>query len=250
LPSVETDCVSITTKALLIDLDGTLVDSTVAIEEAWRWAADQLSIPFTKIAPYIHGIPADQALELAVPTLDEAEKRRLSSEILTRQADSSADVPPMPGAVQFLNSLPIGSWAVVTSGSVRLAESSIHKAGLPEPPILITADDVQTGKPDPEPFIRAMGVLDVSADECIVIEDSPHGIASGVAAGIRVLAVGTTFRPQLLDGASWLIPNLEKIEITVEPDHIRLSWRASPTGDTTRHRVDRRKGMVGRQSRS
>jgi sugar-phosphatase len=250
LPSVDTECVSITTKALLIDLDGTLVDSTIAVEAAWRWAADQLSIPFTQLAPYIHGIPADHALELAVPTLDEAERRRLSSEILTRQADSSADVPPMPGAVQFLNSLPIGSWAVVTSGSVDLAESSIHKAGLPEPPILITADDVQTGKPDPEPFIRAMGVLDVSADECIVIEDSPHGIASGMAAGIRVLAVGTTFRPHLLNEASWVVPSLEKIEIIVDPDHIRLSWGPTPSGDTTRHRADRRKGeKVGRQSR-
>jgi mannitol-1-/sugar-/sorbitol-6-phosphatase len=239
----------ITTKALLIDLDGTLVDSTVAIEAAWRWAADQLSIPFTQIAPYIHGIPADQALELAVPMLDEAEKGRLSSEILTRQADCSADVPAMPGALQFLNSLPIGSWAVVTSGSVLLAESSIHKAGLPEPPVLITADDVQTGKSDPEPFLRAMGVLDVSSDECIVIDDSPQGIAAGVAAGIRVLAVGTTFLPRLLDGASWLVPNLEKIEVTVDADHIRLSWRRPPNGGMSRHRVDRRKGVVGRQNR-
>ena len=57
-----------------------------------------------------------------------------------------------------------------------------------------------------------------------MIEDSPHGIASGVAAGVRVLAVGTTFAPHLLDEANWLLPDLEKITITLHYDEIRLSW--------------------------
>jgi sugar-phosphatase len=216
--------VTVGAKALLLDLDGTLVDSTTAVESAWRWAAKRLGVPFEQFAPYMHGIPADQALELAVPGLDDATKANVASEILSRQADSKAAVSAMPGALQLLSALPPGSWAVVTSGSVRLAEASIKKAGLPEPPILITADDVQSGKPNPEPFMRAMGVLDVSSEECIVIEDSPHGIASGVAAGIRVLAVGTTFPPHLLEGADWLISDLEKVTITPDQDRICLSW--------------------------
>jgi mannitol-1-/sugar-/sorbitol-6-phosphatase len=218
--------VSIAAKALLLDLDGTLVDSSTAVESAWRWAAEQLGVPFSQIAPYVHGIPADHALELAIPGIDGPTKSRLAGEILTRQAESGAAVAPMPGALRLLEGLPSGSWAIVTSGSVRLAESSIHKAGLPEPPILITADDVQAGKPDPEPFMRAMGVLDVSSDECIVIEDSPHGIASGLAAGVRVLAVGTTFPPHLLEEADWLIPNLEKITVSSHAGEICLSWRS------------------------
>jgi mannitol-1-/sugar-/sorbitol-6-phosphatase len=230
LPSVETarseSLVSVSAKALLLDLDGTLVDSSTAVESAWRWAAEQLGVPFSQIAPYVHGIPAEQALELAVPGIDEVTKTRLAGELLTRQAESSDAVAPMPGALHLLDGLPAGSWAVVTSGSVRLAESSIHKAGLPEPPILITADDVQTGKPHPEPFMRAMGVLDVSPDECIVIEDSPHGISSGRAAGVRVLAVCTTFAPHLLDQANWLVPNLEKITVTSDADEIHLSWHS------------------------
>jgi mannitol-1-/sugar-/sorbitol-6-phosphatase len=230
LPSVETDhselLVSIAAKAVLLDLDGTLVDSSTAVESAWRWAAERLDVPFSQLAPYVHGIPADQALELAIPGIDCLTKTRLADEILTRQVESDAAVTPMPGALRLLECLPFRSWAVVTSGSVRLAESSIHKAGLPEPPILITADDVQAGKPHPEPFMRAMGVLDVSPDECVVIEDSPHGIASGLAAGIRVLAVGTTFPPHLLDQANWLIANLEKITVTSHADEINLSWCA------------------------
>jgi sugar-phosphatase len=230
VPSVKADrtapLVSVAAKALLLDLDGTLVDSSTAVESAWHWAAEQLDVPFGQIAPFVHGIPAEQALELAIPGIDDATKTRIAGEILSRQAESSAAVAPTPGALRFLDSLPAGSWAVVTSGSVRLAESSILKAGLPEPPILITADDVQTGKPDPEPFMRAMGVLDVSPDECLVIEDSPHGIASGLAAGIRVLAVGTTFPPHLLDKANWLVPSLEQITVTSEADEIHLSWRS------------------------
>jgi mannitol-1-/sugar-/sorbitol-6-phosphatase len=243
LPSVDAACdqpdVSIAAKVLLIDLDGTLVDSTAAVEAAWRWAADELGVPFTQIAPFMHGIPADQALELAVPNLDEATKKRLSNEILIRQADSDVDVSAMPGALHLLNSLPSGSWAVVTSGSVRLAESSIHKAGLPEPPILITADDVQVGRPHPEPFFRAMGVLDASPEECIVIEDSPSGIASGVAAGVRVLAVGSTFPPHLLHEASWLISDLEKITIADDEGRICLSWGSSGNGHTDSRRISR-----------
>jgi sugar-phosphatase len=228
LPPVKIDhsepLVSVAAKALLLDLDGTLVDSSRAVESAWRWAADRLGIPFSQIAPYVHGIPAEQALELAIPGIDDHAKTRLADEILTRQVESTAAVRPMPGALRLLERLPSGSWAVVTSGSVRLAESSIQKAGLPEPPILITADDVQVGKPHPEPFMRAMGVLDVSPEQCIVIEDSPHGIASGLAAGVRVLAVGTTFPPHLLDEANWLIPDLEQITITSHDDEIFLSW--------------------------
>jgi mannitol-1-/sugar-/sorbitol-6-phosphatase len=228
LPPVQIDhsepLVSVAAKALLLDLDGTLVDSSRAVESAWRWAADRLGIPFSQIAPYVHGIPAEQALELAIPGIDDHAKTRLADEILTRQVESTAAVRPMPGALRLLERLPSGSWAVVTSGSVRLAESSIQKAGLPEPPILITADDVQVGKPHPEPFMRAMGVLDVSPEQCIVIEDSPHGIASGLAAGVRVLAVGTTFPPHLLDEANWLIPDLEQITITSRDDEIFLSW--------------------------
>jgi sugar-phosphatase len=238
LPRIEPDryqpSVSIAAKALLFDLDGTLVDSTTAVESAWRWAADRLGVAFSHFVPYIHGIPADQALELAVPGLDDVTKTRLAGEILARQVDSSAAVSPMPGALRLLQGLPAGSWAVVTSGSVRLAESRIQKAGLPEPPILITADDVQAGKPHPEPFMRAMGVLDVSSDECIVIEDSPPGIASGLAAGVRVLAVGTTFPPHLLEEANWLIPSLEKITITPDAEQICLSWGSLLNGAASR----------------
>jgi sugar-phosphatase len=122
--------VSVAAKALLLDLDGTLVDSAIAVESAWRWAAEQLGVPFSQIAPFVHGIPADRALELAIPGIDGPTKSRLADAILNRQVESNAAVAAMPGALRLLERMPAGSWAVVTSGSVRLAESSIRKAGL------------------------------------------------------------------------------------------------------------------------
>ena len=113
LPSVETDrsepMVSVAAKALLLDLDGTLVDSSTAVESAWRWAAERLGVPFRQIAPYVHGIPADQALELAIPGIDGPTRTRLADEILTRQVESNAAVAAMPGALRLLERLPAGA---------------------------------------------------------------------------------------------------------------------------------------------
>jgi sugar-phosphatase len=148
----------------------------------------------------------------------------VESALRSAAEDTNAAVGPRPGALRLLGALPSGSWAVVTGCSVRSAEARIQRAGLPEPPILITADDVVEGTPHPELLLRAMGVLDVPADECIVIDHSPHGIASGLAAGVRVLAVGTTVPAHLRDDASWLVPTLEAITITTERDRICLSW--------------------------
>jgi sugar-phosphatase len=209
-------------EALLFDLDGTLVDTTVAVESAWRWAADQLDVPFSRIEPYIHGIPADQALGRAIPHLDEFSKKRLGTEILTRQADAASPVSPMPGALDLLAELPPERWAIVTSGDVMLARSSMKKAGLPEPAVLITADDINDGKPHPEPFILAMERLGVSAAGCIAVEDSPAGISSSVAAGVRVVGVGTTFADDLLGDATWLIPRLASLGCSRQDDQIVL----------------------------
>ncbi len=206
--------------ALLFDLDGTLVDTTVAIESAWRWAADQLDVPFGRVEPHIHGIPADQALGRAVPHLDELTKSRLVIGILTRQADPASPVSATPGALNLLAGLPPERWAIVTSGDMMLARSSMKKAGLPEPAVLITADDVNDGKPHPEPFLLAMERLGVSAAGCIAVEDSPAGIRSAIAAGVRVLGVGATFAHERLGEATWRIPRLTSLGCSREGDQM------------------------------
>ena len=110
----------------------------------------------------------------------------------------------LPGAAALLDALPSGSWTVVTSGTRALATGRLGHGGLPVPEHLITADDVERGKPDPEPSCRRSGSVVDSAD-CLVIEDAPAGIEAGKAAGMSVLAVATTFQASALVAATtWL----------------------------------------------
>ncbi|GAA4839513.1 HAD family hydrolase [Luteimicrobium xylanilyticum] len=214
--------------ALLLDLDGTLVDTTEKVEAAWRWGADRLGVPFSTLEPYVHGIPGAQALELALPgRLDEAERAALTDELLIRMSDPAAGhVRWMPGAQDLVTTLArdaADAWAIVTSGDRRLAGSSVEALGLPLPPVMVTSEDVELGKPHPEPYLRAadaLGILEV--DACVVVEDAPAGIAAGKAAGMRVLALATTYPASELGDANWVVGSLADVRVTVEDDAIVL----------------------------
>lgn len=218
--------------ALLLDLDGTLVDTTEAVEASWRWGAEQLGIPYPVIEPYIHGIPGWQAIELAVPgRLTRAEQDALAEQLLVRMADADSQVSYMPGAADLLRTLSSGTadgaapWAIVTSGNHVLAGSSIRKAPVPHPPVLVTADDVTVGKPEPEPYLSAADALGVEPSRCVVVEDAPAGITAGKAAGMRVLALTTTFPATALAEADWVVPSLAAVHAVVDVDGIVLTNR-------------------------
>jgi sugar-phosphatase len=205
--------VTLTAAALLLDLDGTLVDTTAAVETSWRTLAARLEVPWERFGPYLHGIPAEQVLASVVPALSRVERRRLAAEILAGQADPELPVTALPGATALTAGLTDLAWAIVTSGDRRLALSSLGKAGLPIPEVLVTADDVAVGKPDPEPFLRAAELLHVAAGNCAVIEDSPAGVTSARAAGARVIAVTTTHSSDELTAADWVVPNLATVAV-------------------------------------
>src|SRR5207244_3425106 len=101
-------------------------------------------------------------------------------------------VAALPGARDLLAALPAGRWAAVTSGGRDLMSARLRAAGLPEPDVLVAAEDVRDGKPDPGGYLLAARRLGVRADGCVVVEDSPAGVAAGRAAGARVVAVTTT----------------------------------------------------------
>jgi sugar-phosphatase len=95
----------------------------------------------------------------------------------------------LTGAAELLASLPADRWAIVTSCPRRLALALIAHAGLPEPRVLVSADDVQRGKPAPECYLAAAAAFDAPPNECVAIEDSTGGIAAARAAGIDVIAI-------------------------------------------------------------
>lgn len=181
----------------LCDLDGVLVDSTAVIRRTWReWAAGHGLDP-DEVEDYAKGPPATEVIAGVAPSLSVAvEAKRVED----AEVAASEDVTAMPGAQRLL-ATPDRQVAVVTSCSRRLALARMHAAGLEPPACLITADDVQHGKPAPDPYLLAARRLGADPASCIVIEDAPSGVAAGLAAGMTVWAVTTTHTAEQLEGA-------------------------------------------------
>jgi mannitol-1-/sugar-/sorbitol-6-phosphatase len=185
-------------KGLLFDNDGVLIDSTAAVEASWRAFASWYDLSADDVLTRVHGrrsrdVIAHYADRLPV-SRDEAFARYIDACVR-----EFADVEVLAGAAELISSLPPSGWAVVTSGTRIVTEARMAAAGLPRPPVLITAEDVPTGKPDPAPYRIAAERLDVDPAHCLAVEDSPAGLASAHAAGCVTLALLTTHEREDLD---------------------------------------------------
>ena len=119
----------------------------------------------------------------------------------------------MPGAGDLVRSLPDGCWGVVTSGTRYLAMSRLRLGNLPVPRVLVSADEVVKGKPDPEPFLKGAELLGMNAEECLVIEDAPAGIRAAHAGGMKVIALPSTYPVSELQEADAVIEGLQQIRV-------------------------------------
>jgi sugar-phosphatase len=182
----------ITVDAVLFDLDGTLADSTGSVDRSWRKLADRLRIDFESLNGSYHGVPSRQTLRRLMAGSTAEAIAEVDSWLADVEASDTEGVVSIPGAIDVLNSLPADRWAIVTSGTYRLASGRIAAAGLPMPKELITADDVSIGKPAPDPYILAARRLGFEPKRCLVVEDAPAGVASGLASGATVLGLRTT----------------------------------------------------------
>lgn len=177
-------------RAVLLDMDGTLVDSDAAVERAWlRWAAEYGVDP-AAIVPIMHGSPASVTVGHVAPGLTRAEVAAAAGRQLELQYDDVADVVPIRGAAELFEVIgQLGlAWAVVTSADRRLAQVRLAAAGI-APPVLVVLEDVAVGKPDPEGFLAAAQCLGVPIDRCLVVEDSEPGIEAGRRAGALVVGL-------------------------------------------------------------
>lgn len=128
--------------ALLFDLDGVLINSTPAVARVWRnWAIEHGFNP-EEVVARAHGRPSLTTVREYLPNADhEAENR----EVERREIEDLEGVVPLPGAIDFLSSLPADRWTIVTSCTRPLAEVRIAAAGLPSPRNLITSNDITQG---------------------------------------------------------------------------------------------------------
>ncbi len=176
--------------AILFDMDGTLVDSMAHDERQWtRWAARHGLDP-QPILKISHGRRTDDIIREIAPLLaTEEEFARFGEEELADREGIRA----VAGAAALIRSLPQNSWALVTSAPTRLAQVRMECAGLPLPTVVVSADDVKHGKPDPEGVLLAARSLGVEPADCLVIEDTPAGIQAARAAGMAALGITTTY---------------------------------------------------------
>jgi sugar-phosphatase len=184
--------------AVLFDLDGTLVDSTASVLRNWRRIAAMLGRDGEDLVGDLHGIPGRQVLRMIEPDLTEERIRELDQALIDGEIADTRDVTATDGALRLVEAIPRDRWAIVTSASRRLALARLRAAGLPVPSLLVTADDVREGKPDPAPFQLAARRLGLLPERCLVLEDAPAGITAAGAAGCPTLGVLTTF--PALDG--------------------------------------------------
>ena len=186
-----------TVEALLFDSDGVLVDSDASVIAAWsRWAVE-LDLDPADVVHQVHGRrAADTVAELIAPP----QRERALTRINQLELDAADDVRALPGAHDLLSSLDDTCWAVVTSATTALATSRLAAAGLPPPPVLVTADDLRAGKPSPEGYQSAARRLGREPARCVVFEDSVAGILAAHAAGVGYV-VGVQLRDQ--DSDTW-----------------------------------------------
>ncbi len=174
--------------AFLFDMDGTLLDSSRAVERVWTaWAKRHGHDPVDVLAACQGLRYRDTLRRFAKPEVDIEQEAKT---LLQAELDDTEGVVAIAGIETLIAELDSGRWAIVTSAPRTLAETRLRAVGLPIPEHFITAENVQRGKPDPEGFLKAAELLGVLIAECLVFEDSPAGVAAGKAAGARVAIVG------------------------------------------------------------
>jgi mannitol-1-/sugar-/sorbitol-6-phosphatase len=202
----------VTCQALLFDLDGVLVDSTTCIEDTWRVWAAQHRLDVAVVLGVAHGRRAAETVRIVAPHLDaEAE----SAVLAAQEARATTGVSEARGAAALVSALPPDRWAIVTSGVRAVAEHRLRHVGLPIPAVMVCADEVSRGKPDPEGYLAAAAGIGIAPRDCVVVEDAPLGLQAAEAASMRALAVASTHPPSALHPAVAVINTLDAARVRV-----------------------------------
>jgi pseudouridine 5'-phosphatase len=202
-------------RAVAFDMDGLMLNT----EHLYQQAGDRLLEPFgrryhDRLRREMMGLPAPQALQRMI----ELEGLAVGWQELKERSDQlmleliSQRVEPMPGLLELLERLdrlrlPRG---VATSSDLLLAEPGLAGAGvLHRVDFVLTADQVARGKPHPDIYWEAAVRLGVEPNRMLVLEDSQHGVAAGVASGAVVVAVpGEHSRDHDFSGAHLIASSL------------------------------------------
>ncbi|GAA4399545.1 HAD family hydrolase [Fodinibacter luteus] len=207
---------------VLLDMDGTLIDSIAAVERSWlQWCAEFGVDPLRLRG--MHGVTAANVIAGLLPPDRRADAHARIREIEVADVEG---IVVLPGAAELLGALADGRvpTAIVTSGTRDLAEARIAATRLPHPPVVVTASDVERGKPFPDPWLLGARLLDVDPAECLVVEDSMAGLLAAREAGCRglVAVTSTSTREELETVADLVVDDLSNLSTVVESGHVRV----------------------------
>lgn len=206
-------------RAILFDLDGVLVDSTPAVARVWsRWAREQ-GLDADLVVATAHGRRSLETIRTVAPHLNAQQENRRVEALEIAERDG---IKALPGAAEILRALPPEKFAVVTSATRALAAARLSYAGLPAIPHMICADDVVSGKPFPEPYLKGAALLGVAPADCLVFEDTPTGIESARGAGMQVIALLTTYPQDELQAATAIAQSLAVVTVTSHGEGLQL----------------------------
>lgn len=194
------DYISVTPKAALIDMDGTLYDSMPYHARAWKQMMQEIGVdvPLEEFFLYEGRTGASTIDILFRKAFGRGATEEEVKELYGRKAELFTQMPPvepMPGAAEMLRFLEsVGIQRVLVTGSGQSSLLDRLNKDFPGAfpfDMRITSRDVKVGKPSPEPYFKAMELAGVHPNECIVIENAPLGVKSGHASGAFTVGVNT-----------------------------------------------------------
>ncbi|MGW1022192.1 HAD-IA family hydrolase [Streptomyces sp. NPDC002577] len=200
----------LTARALLLDMDGTLVNSDAVVERCWRRWADEHGLDFDEVIKVVHGRQGYASMALLLPDRPMEENYADNARVLAEETADVEGIVEISGAAAFLAALAGLPHALVTSADVALSTARMAAAGLPLPPVRITAESVGASKPDPEGFLKGAAELGIDPADCLVFEDSEAGILAGRSAGMRVVGVGSRAAQY---GPTVQVPDLSRVRV-------------------------------------
>ncbi|WKE71914.1 HAD-IA family hydrolase [Streptomyces sp. WP-1] len=200
--------------ALLLDMDGTLVNSDAVVERVWRRWAGRHGLDGDAVMKVVHGRQGHATMAALLPQRPVEQNLAENARMLAEETADMDGVVEVAGASVFLAALRELPHALVTSADVGLSTARMNAAGLPLPEVRVTAESVGASKPDPEGFLKGAAELGVAPAECVVFEDSGAGIAAGRAAGMVVVGVGPRAAAH---GPDVVVPDLTRVRVEALP---------------------------------
>lgn len=206
--------------AVIFDMDGTLINSWPAVERSWATWATRFGIKAEQLDNF-HGVPAGAIIAQLIP---EAQRTQAKHYIDDLEVVDTDGIVALPGAVAALEALDESQRAIATSCHRNLMDARITASGIPRPAVTVTIDDVERGKPNPDPFLLAAEQLGLDPTRCLVVEDATAGLIGARAAGCATLGVVTTTpRDMVAAEADAVVTNLGEVRIVQVDGGVQLT---------------------------